>query len=65
MGQGQIIGKINTQGLRVQKDIKNIVDKNMPISTFSIRLFNGEIIKCEFNHIQTLRDIYYYVEKNF
>ena len=62
-GQGQIIGNINTQGLHVQKDIKNIVDKNIPISTFSIRLFNGEIVKCEFNHTQTLRDIYYYVQK--
>ena len=62
-GEGQIIGNINTQGLRVQKDIKNVVDKNKPISTFSIRLFNGEVIKCEFNHTQTLRDIYYYVQK--
>ena len=62
-GQGQLIGNINTQGLHVQKNIKNVVDKNIPISTFSIRLFNGEIVKCEFNHTQTLRDIYYYVQK--
>ena len=62
-GTGQIIGNINTQGLHVNKDIKNIVDEYSPICTFSIRLFNGEIVKCEFNYTQTLRDIYYYVQK--
>ena len=62
-GTGQLIGNINTQGLHVNKDIKNIVDEYSPISTFSIRLFNGEIVKCEFNYTQTLRDVYYYVQK--
>ena len=61
-GEGQIIGNINTKGLHVNKDIKNVVDRSKPISTFSIRLFNGEIVKCEFNHNQVLRDIYYYVQ---
>jgi hypothetical protein len=62
-GQGQLIGNINTQGLHVQKDIKNVVDKNIPISTFSIRLFNGEIVKCEFNHTQQLENIYFIYKK--
>lgn len=61
-GSGKIIGNVNTEGLHVNKNIKNIVDKNSPICKFSIRLFNGEVIKCEFNHSQTLRDIYYYVQ---
>ena len=62
-GTGQLIGNINTQGLHVNKDIKNVVDEYSPICTFSIRLFNGEIVKCEFNYTQTLRDVYYYVQK--
>ena len=61
-GSGKVIGNVNIEGLRVDKNIKNIVDKNSPISKFSIRLFNGEVIKCEFNHSQTLRDIYFYVQ---
>ena len=40
-----------------------MVDEYSPISTFSIRLFNGEIVKCEFNYTQTLRDVYYYIQK--
>ena len=62
-GTGQFIGNINTEGLRVDKNIKNVVNKDSPICTFSIRLFNGEVIKCQFNYNQTLRDIYYYVNK--
>ena len=61
-GSGKVIRNVNIEGLRVDKNIKNIVDKNSPISKFSIRLFNGEVIKCEFNHSQTLRDIYFYVQ---
>ena len=62
-GTGKILGNISTQGLHVQKDIKNIVDEFSPICVFSIRLFNGEVVKCEFNYTQTLRDIYFYVQK--
>ena len=62
-GTGQLIGNVRTEGLHVQKDIKNKVDRNSPICTFSIRLFNGEIVKCEFNYTQTLREIYFYVQK--
>ena len=62
-GAGQLIGNVKTEGLHVQKDIKNKVDRNSPICTFSIRLFNGEIVKCEFNYTQTLREIYFYIQK--
>ena len=62
-GTGQLIGNVNMQGLHVQKDIKNVVDRNKPICTFSVRLFNGEVIKCEFNHTQTLREVYFYIQK--
>ena len=61
-GTGQIIGNVNTQGLHVNKNVKNVVNNYSPISTFNVRLFNGEIVKCEFNHTQTLRDLYYYIQ---
>ena len=62
-GTGQFIGNVNMQGLHINKDIKNVVDRNSPICTFSVRLFNGEVIKCEFNQTQTLREIYFYIQK--
>ena len=62
-GIGQAIGYINIEGLNIQKDLKNSVDIFKPICTINIRLFNGEIIKGEFNYTQTLRDVYYYVRK--
>jgi hypothetical protein len=60
-GKGKRIGTVNMQGLRVNKNLKNMVDIYQPTCTISIRLFNGEIAKCEFNYTQTLRDIYYHV----
>ena len=62
-GSGKLIRNINTKGLCVNKDIKTIANIYQPICRINIRLFNGEIIKCEFNYSQTLRDIYYYVRK--
>ena len=60
-GTGKRIGTVNMQGLRVNKNLKNMVDIYQPTCTISIRLFNGEIAKCQFNYTQTLRDIYYHV----
>ena len=60
-GCGKLIGNINTEGLHVNKEIKSQVDRFQPVCSISIRLFNGEIIKTEFNNSQTLRDIYIYV----
>ena len=62
-GAGQLIGNVKTEGLHIQKDIKNEVDRNSPICTFNVRLFNGDIVKCEFNYTQTLREIYFYIQK--
>ena len=62
-GVGQTIGFINTQGLNVQKDLKNSIDIFKPVCTINIRLFNGEIVKGQFNYSQTLRNIYYFVQK--
>lgn len=60
-GVGKTIGNVHTEGLNVNKEIKNYVDKFKPICPIDIRLFNGEILKCNFNYTQTLRDIYYHV----
>ena len=62
-GVGQAIGFVNTQGLNVQKDLKNSIDIFKPVCTINIRLFNGEIVKGQFNYSQTLRNIYYFVQK--
>ena len=39
--QGKRIGTVNMQGLRVNKNLKNMVDIYQPTCTISIRLFNG------------------------
>ena len=62
-GVGQAIDFVNTQGLNVQKDLKNSIDIFKPVCTINIRLFNGEIVKGQFNYSQTLRNIYYFVQK--
>lgn len=62
-GAGTIIGYVNTEGLHVNNQIKNYVDYLMPICIISIRLFNGEIIKAQFNYSQSLRDVYLYVRR--
>ena len=62
-GQGKIIGNVNTFGLHVDKNLKNNIDIFQPICNLSIRLFNGEVIKAQFNYSQTLRDIYLYVRR--
>ena len=60
--EGKLIGNVNTEGLHVNKDLKNIVNRNLPTCSISIRLFNGEVVKSDFNLNQTLRQIYYYVQ---
>ena len=62
-GQGQLVRNVNTYGLHVDKNLKNYVDIFQPVCTVSIRLFNGEVIKAQFNYSQTLRDIYMYVRR--
>ena len=47
----------------MNKDVSTLANLYMPICYINIRLFNGEIIKCEFNYTKTLRDVYSYVKK--
>ena len=62
-GQGKLIGNVNTTGLHVNKSLRNMIDIYQPFCTLSIRLFNGEVVKAQFNYSQTLRDIYLYVRR--
>ena len=62
-GQGKLIGNVNTTGLHVNKSYRNLIDIYQPVCNLSIRLFNGEVVKAQFNYSQTLRDIYLYVGK--
>ena len=62
-GPGKLIRNVSTQGLRVNKELKNNYDIYQPVCNISIRLFNGEVAKCQFNYSQTLRDIYYHVRR--
>lgn len=62
-GEGYMIENVNVAGLKVNKDLKHTINELIPKCQFNIRLFNGEIIKSEFNYTQTLNDVYAYVEK--
>ena len=62
-GQGKLIRNVNTTGLHVNKSLRNMIDVYQPFCTLSIRLFNGEVVKVQFNYSQTLRDIYLYVRR--
>ena len=62
-GAGKLIKNVNIQGLHVNKDLKTVVDVYQPVCTVNIRLFNGDVAKCEFNYCQTLRDIYFHVRR--
>ena len=62
-GQGKLIGNVNTTGLHVNKSLRNMIDIFQPVCTVSIRLFNGEVVKAQFNYSQTLRDIYLFVRR--
>ena len=62
-GEGYMIENVNVAGLHVNKDLKHTINEFIPKCQFNIRLFNGEIIKSEFNYTQTLNDVYSYVQK--
>ena len=62
-GSGYYIGNVNIEGLKVNKDFKNEIDKSIPVCHLNIRLFNGEIIECDFNITQKLQDVYIYVSQ--
>ena len=62
-GEGKTIGNINVEGLNIHKEVKNKIDAGKPVCTVSVRLFNGEIVKGNFNYTQKLRDLYYFIKK--
>ena len=62
-GEGFLVSNVNVDGLYVKKDLKKSINQRIPVYHFNIRLFNGEIIKCEFNQTHTLKDVYIYVKK--
>ena len=62
-GTGQVIGNVNIEGLNVQTDLKHSINVFKPVCSINIRLFNGEIVKGDFNYTNTLRDVYFYVSK--
>lgn len=63
VGQGQSLGGVSTQGLKVNANVSSIVDKSKPTCKVNIRLFNGQVVNEEFNLCQTLGDVYKFVEK--
>ena len=62
-GEGFLVSNVNVDGLYVKKDLKKTINQRIPVYHFNIRLFNGEIIKCEFNQTHTLKDVYIYVKE--
>ena len=63
-GEGKTLGHVNIEGLNIDRKVTNSIDSCKPICTISVRLFNGEIVKGNFNYTQKLRDLYYFVKKS-
>ena len=63
VGEGFNVANVNVEGLYVKKDVKHSLNELIPMCHLNIRLFNGEVIKTEFNYTQTLASIYKYVKK--
>ena len=57
------MGYVNTNGLHSNNKIKNNVDYLMPICIISIRKFNWEIVKGQFNYCQSLKDVFFYLRR--
>ena len=62
-GLGKSISSVNTQGLKVDKNVTSNVDRSKPTCKVNIRLFNGEVASEDFNLNQTLRDVFNFVKK--
>ena len=59
----KIITKTIVVNKRVEKFEENVVDLSKPHCFISIRMFNGTVIKTEFNSDKKLRDVYSFVKK--
>jgi len=62
-GEGKVLGNVSIEGLNIHKEVRNKIDTGKPVCTVSVRLFNGEIVKGNFNYTQKLRDLYYFIKK--
>ena len=62
-GRGKAVSAVKVDGLKVNKFVKNITDKNKEIIKIDIRLFNGTVVTTNFNSNQTIKDIKNFVEK--
>ena len=62
-GLGKSISSVNTQGLKVDKNVTSNVDRSKPTCKVNIRLFNGEVASEDFNLNQTLRDVFNFVKR--
>ena len=61
-GKGKLLGASFIEEYK-ENEVKSFVENKSPTCLISLRLYNGEIIKGEFNYNQTLKDIYFYTKK--
>lgn len=56
-GAGKSISHVDTQGLKIDQNVKSTVDRSKPTCKVNIRLFNGQVVSEDFNLTQTLKDV--------
>jgi hypothetical protein len=62
-GAGQLLGSAIIEGVLVETNDIDSMNCSPSISTLTIQLSNGDIISHQFNHNQTVRDIYLYTRQ--
>ena len=61
-GIGKLLGASFIEEYK-DNEVKSFIDNKSPSCLISLRLYNGEIIKGQFNYNQTLSDIYFYTKE--
>lgn len=62
-GIGKLLGASFIEEYK-ENEVKSFIDnKRSPSCLIGLRLYNGEIIKGQFNYSQTLKDIYFYTKE--
>ena len=59
----KVINRTVVVNKRVEKFDENVVDLNKPHCFISVRMYNGTVIRTEFNTDKKLRDVYSFVKK--
>ena len=59
----KVINRTVVVNKRVEKFDENMVDLNKPHCFISVRMYNGTVIRTEFNTDKKLRDVYSFVKK--